>query len=84
MDVLRELYQGIPPKVSLSLFSFEADEKVTLKGSSPTMTEVLDLIPKLESSQLFRNVTVQYLNKRRVKDKEFVDFLIQLQLGVEK
>lgn len=84
LDVLRELYQGIPPKVSLSLFSFEADEKVTLKGSSPTMTEVLDLIPKLESSQLFRNVTVQYLNKRRVKDKEFVDFLIQLQLGVEK
>jgi len=84
LDVLYELYRKVPPTIFLSVFTFEHDGKVSLKGSSLSMREVLDLLPKLESSPLLRNVTVQYLTKRRAESNEYVDFVIQLELTTEK
>ncbi len=76
LDVLRELYQIIPPKTSINVFIYDDKLGVTIKGTSPAMSEVFALIPKLEESVYFENVTSRYATRRKIKGQELVDFHI--------
>ena len=81
LDILRELYTIIPQKTALTVFIYDDDLGVTIKGTSPTMSEVFALIPKLEESPYFENVTSRYATQRRIKGQELTDFHIDCSTG---
>ena len=76
LDVLRELYTVIPQKTTINVFIYDDKLGVTLKGTSPAMSEVFALVPKLENSKYFGNVTSRYATQRKIKGRELVDFHI--------
>ena len=77
LDILRELYSIIPVKTALNVFIYDDTQGVTIKGSSPAMSEVFDLIPKLENSAYFENVTSRYATQRRIRGQEITEFHIE-------
>lgn len=82
LDVLRELYSIIPQRTSLNVFIYDEDKGVTIKGTSPAMSEVFDLIPKLENSPYFENVTNRYATQRRIGGQELTEFHIDCSITV--
>lgn len=76
LDVLRELYTIIPQKTSLNVFIYDDAQGVTIKGASPAMSEVFELVPKMENSQYFEKVTTRSATQRKVKGQDLTDFQI--------
>jgi len=76
LDVLRELYNVIPQKTALTLFIYDDIQGVTIKGVSPAMSEVFELVPKLETSPYFEKVTTRSATQRKIKGQELTDFQI--------
>lgn len=76
LDVLRELYSIVPQKTALDVFVYDDIQGVTIKGVSPAMSEVFDLVPKLENSQYFEKVTTRSATQRKIKGQELTDFQI--------
>jgi len=76
IDVIRQLYTLLPGDVSLTLFEFEDKMRVLLRGTAGNLSEVFNLLPILEESPYFENVTINYATKRTSKQREFADFEI--------
>lgn len=82
LDILRELYSIIPQKTALNVFIYDDTQGVTIKGASPAMSEVFDLIPKLESSPYFEDVTSRYATRRKIKGQEITEFHIDCSITI--
>lgn len=82
LDILRELYSIIPQRTSLNVFIYDEEQGVTIKGASPAMSEVFDLIPKLENSLYFENVTNRYATQRKIRGQELTEFHIDCSIVV--
>jgi|GEM_PF-2154169 len=80
LDYLRELYVIIPEKIFISAFLYDESKYIIIKGTANNMSEVFDLIPKLEDSPYFEKVSSRGVKRRKVEDKEVVDFEIQCSL----
>ena len=80
LDILYELYRILPKEISLTVFNFDKDRLVTLKGTSSAMSNVFKLITILEKSTYFENVEIKYATRRKVRGKEITDFLIHCSL----
>ena len=83
LDALSELYRTIPHSISLRAFIYEKNRSVTLKGSAKALSDVFELIPKLEASPLFRGVAVKYASKRKMGKGELTDFQISFYVTKE-
>ncbi len=77
LNAIRELYRLLPDSVSLNALSYERGHVVTIKGTAKELSDVFQLIPVLEKSDCFENVTSQYATKRKINDMECTDFQIQ-------
>lgn len=75
--VIQELYMLFPASVSVANISYERGHTLVIKGTAKDLSDVFQMIPVLEKSPYFENVTSQYASKRRVFDKEYTDFQIQ-------
>lgn len=84
LDILRELYSIIPQKTSLNVFIYDDAEGITIKGASPAMSEVFDLIPKLEASPYFENVKNRYATQRKIKGQELTEFHIDCSIAIQQ
>ncbi len=76
IDVIYELYNLIPDGVSLSIFSFDDADIITLQGMSLNMSDVFNFQSILEKSPYFKNVEVKYASKRKLRQTELTDFRI--------
>jgi len=83
LDYLRELYVLIPDKISLAAFMFDETKYIVIKGTAENMSDVFELIPQLEVSDLFEKVSSRGVKRRKVGKKEVVDFEIQCSLEKE-
>jgi len=83
LDYLRELYVLIPDKISLAAFMFDETKYIVIKGTAENMSDVFELIPQLEESDLFEKVSSRGVKRRKVGKKEVVDFEIQCSLEKE-
>ncbi|MDP2939560.1 MAG: pilus assembly protein PilM [Candidatus Omnitrophota bacterium] len=83
IDVIYELYNLIPEGLSLSIFSFEENEFITLQGISLAMSDVFNFQSILEKSPYFKNVEVKYASKRKIKQTEITDFRISCAVDKE-
>ncbi|MBU0700232.1 type IV pilus assembly protein PilM [bacterium] len=80
MDILYELYRLIPRELSLCELIFEDNRLVVLRGEAEEMSIVFSLITILEDSPCFEDVKINYVTKRKVGEKEVVDFQINCPL----
>lgn len=80
LDILRETYAVTPRNVYLTKFIYDKGKGITLKGSSPNMSQVFKFITVLEGSEYFKNVQLKYASKRKRKDVDLTDFEIYASL----
>ena len=76
LDVLAELYNLIPADIQLSGIKFTLQGKFSIEGNSRTMGTVFSFIGDMEESEFFKKVESRRTTKRRVNDREIVDFEI--------
>ena len=81
LNLIYEVHRVIPPDIHLSSLSFDGKELLLLRGSSNLMSEVFNLVSKLEESEYFQNVQTKFATKHIVKDKEVTDFEISCPLA---
>ena len=80
LDVMRETYAVIPSNIFLTMYIYEEGKGITLKGSSPNMSQVVKLVPMLEQSKYFKDVQLRYASKRKKKGVDLTDFEIFISL----
>jgi len=76
LDVLAELYDLIPADIQLNGIKFTLQGKFSIEGNSRTMGTVFSFIGDMEESEYFKKVESRRTTKRRVDDREIVDFEI--------
>ncbi|GAI15912.1 unnamed protein product, partial [marine sediment metagenome] len=76
IDIIRQFYEILPSDISLTLLEFEDKNRILLRGTSVELSSVFKLLPILEESPYFKNVKINYANKRTFRHKEFADFEI--------
>jgi len=80
LDILKDVYAIFPSDVSLTTLAYDKGNTLVLKGLAKEMSDVFDLIPKLEKSVYLENVISKYATKRKIEREELIDF--QLQCGI--
>lgn len=78
LDILAENYKLIPKEVSLDSFSYDADKGVFLKGTAFTLSDVVKLVPQFEQSPFFDKVSSKGTTTKKIKNKVYTDFQIEL------
>jgi hypothetical protein len=63
----------------LSALNCEENGVVTIKGVAESMSQVFELVPKLEASPTFKSVTVNYVNQRSIRRGMLIDFQISME-----
>ena len=76
IDILRELYSLLPGEISLTLFEYEGENRVLIRGTADDLSTAFQLLPLLEESELFHNVKINYATKRAYRGREYADFEI--------
>ena len=76
LNVLSELYNLIPADIQLNGIKFTLQGKFSIEGNSRTMGTVFSFIGDMEESEFFKKVESRRTTKRRVDDREIVDFEI--------
>ncbi|MFH1201664.1 MAG: PilN domain-containing protein [Candidatus Omnitrophota bacterium] len=84
VDIIRQLYKGVPDEVGLNTFSLEADHAVVLKGQAVDLSTVFKFVNILERSDYFENVQVRYTAKRRFQNQEITDFELVCPLSLRE
>ncbi len=76
LNVLSGIYSFIPEEIFLSSIDIEEKNKVVLKGSAVSLSDVFKFVTKLENSMYFMNVKSTYATSKKEKDIEYTDFEI--------
>ncbi len=74
LNLLYEIHRVISPEIYLMSISFDGENRLTLRGTSSSMSEIFKFINSLEDSRYFQNVNTKYATKHKVKGKELTDF----------
>ncbi len=82
LTFLYELHRVIPENVLLNYLSFDKRGRIILQGTTPAMSNVFNFVNRLEKSKNFKDVETRYISKRRLKDRETVDFQIICELSM--
>ncbi|MFA5337808.1 MAG: PilN domain-containing protein [Candidatus Omnitrophota bacterium] len=76
LEVLYELHKIMPKDIYLSSFVYEDDRQIALRGQTPELNYVLELVSVLEKSKAFGNFTskLRYATKKKTQTGEIIDF----------
>jgi len=80
LTVLSELYQAVPPGVSLSQLSYEQEKVLSLRGTTDRLSVVFDVQAALEKSELFEKVEIKFASMKKRKGAEVAEFQIDCPL----
>lgn len=79
-ELLKQIYNLIPPDISLTNLSIERDKALILKGQTYQFSGVFNLVNLLENRGYFKNVRLRYISKRKIRESELTDFQIDCAL----
>jgi len=82
LTFLYELHKVIPKNILLNYLSLNKKGRIILQGTTPAMSDVFKFVNSLEKSKKLKNVETRYVSKRRLKDRETVDFQITCELSI--
>lgn len=76
IDLLHGLYQVMPDQISLTNFSYEQGNKVSLRGQAIQLNSVFVFVSRLEGSQVFNkfNIKIRYATQKKTQAGEIVSF----------
>jgi len=78
LEVLYELHKMTPKDIYLSSFIYEDENQIALRGHTPELNYVLELVSTLEKSKAFGNFTskLRYATKKKTQTGDIIDFEI--------
>lgn len=74
LEILSELYLITDSDISFNSFSLTGSNFIVIKGQAERLDKVLNFVSLLEAADLFENVELKYTAKRRIREKEIIDF----------
>ena len=80
IEILNQSYNLVPRDIQISTLEYDGEEKVSYKGISSDMSNILSFTKALEKSKYFSDVEVKYATKKKVKGAEVTDFNIQCRI----
>jgi len=80
LETLRELYLIIPNEIYLKSFIIDENGRITIDGTSDSMSQVFALVGTLENSQLFKNVKTKSTTAKKERGKDVASFEIVFRL----
>jgi Tfp pilus assembly protein PilN len=79
VEIISELYKILPEQVLLTAVHYNHAGSLNFRGTAPETIIVLGIIPLLEKSDIFSRGKVRYVTKRKIDNKEIVEFEIEAQ-----
>lgn len=76
LDVITELHAITPLSIKLEDIRYEAQGKLSIRGTAESMSAVFSFVDSMEKSSLFKDVKTKYTSKRREGTKDLADFEI--------
>ena len=79
LDILHELHAIVPLEATLISMSFEENRQVLLRGQSPELNSIFELVERIEKSSVFKpfSIKVRYATKKKTASGDMVDFEIE-------
>ena len=76
LNLLYEVYRLTSPEIYFDSVRFDSKEKVILKGTSNVISEIFNLVNKLEESEYFQDVKTRNVTKYKTKNGKLTNFEI--------
>ncbi len=80
LEAVRELYAIIPEDVYLNSLSLDENGKISIDGTSDSMSQVFALVGTLENSSFFKNVKTKSTTAKKERGKDVAAFEINFKL----
>ncbi len=80
IGILSRSHDMVPGGIRISALEYDGETKISYKGLSGDMSDILRFAKSLERSKYFSNVEVKYATKKKIKDTEMTDFNIQCRI----
>ncbi|MBM3246456.1 MAG: hypothetical protein FJZ13_03900 [Candidatus Omnitrophica bacterium] len=78
LDLIYELHRVMPGQIALVNLTYEEDNRIILRGQTPQLNAVFELVAELRKSPVFSelDVKVKYATQKKTNAGELVDFEI--------
>lgn len=76
LESVMELYRQTPEPVRWSALAFTQGEQISLKGTSPEIPQVFDMVAELQKSARFAAVEARRTTKKKVGEQDVTEFEI--------
>lgn len=78
LDALYQIHTSLPAQMTLTIFNYESENQLTLRGEAPELNSIFSFVAQLEKTPLFKDffVKVSYASKKKTQTGEVVDFEI--------
>lgn len=83
IEVVTELYEIVPPEISLTFLELEEKEKLILRGVASTMSDIFKLSAALEESNRFKSIELKYAAQKKIRGVELTNFQLVCSLAEE-
>lgn len=80
LKALQVILPHLPPSMFLKTIHYDDQGKLMIKGTCQQLSEVFDVVPKLNGESNFRAVTTKYARQITSANKKEVEFQINIQL----
>ncbi|MCM8789665.1 MAG: PilN domain-containing protein [Candidatus Omnitrophica bacterium] len=77
VSYIYELMRLCPENITLTNFNWEWQKKLSIRGYAQEMPDVSAFLKVLNNSKNFSGVQTRYIRRRKIKDKETVDFELE-------
>ncbi len=81
LDAITDLVKNVSPSCTLSMFSINEQGVLVVRGESKGLQDVLDFVLELDKSPYFKNAHLNYSSRRKLQDRQVLDFEIQADLN---
>jgi len=76
LSALYELNRLCPDSITITNYNWEWQKNFTFRGYAQQIPDILDFTSALSNSEVFKGAQNRYTRRRKVKDKDVVDFEI--------
>jgi hypothetical protein len=82
LDTIGQLYQVLPPDVTIHYLSIDQNGQVVIRAQAKRLSQAFDCIDPLERSAYFADVRQNYAHLREMEGQVLIDF--ELRADLEK
>jgi hypothetical protein len=74
LDIIGQLYERLPPDVTIHYLSIDQDRQVVIRAQAKRLSQAFDCIDPLEKSEYLANVRQNYAHLREMEGQVLIDF----------